>query len=310
MASNPKDLIAYLISDIHLSHQVPLARSCEPDWYEVQRKYLNQLKLHVAFKPRPIICAGDIFDDGWRPSRCPAELINFAIRELPRMYAIPGQHDLPYHRLDNIKKSAYWTLVEAGVIQNIEYGKPLKIENMTLHGFPWGKELHDCPEPQSTWGPHVAVVHKYLWSRKLNTGHVQAQEADLVNRTLKKLKGYDSYVVGDNHKGFLWEGFLLNCGTFFRRKIDEQDYKPGFGVLHFDGSITREYFDTSEDKFIDKEDLAETITSAGSTAVLEVLQYVAEKTVDFQSSIRTAMNDPKVAQEVRDIITKVLEGWA
>ena len=46
-------------------------------------------------------------------------LISFAIRELPSCYAIPGQHDLPNHSYTDIQRSAYWVLVEAGIIKKI-----------------------------------------------------------------------------------------------------------------------------------------------------------------------------------------------
>jgi hypothetical protein len=60
----------------------------------------------------PIVYVGDI----WDHYRQPPEAINWAIRELPKGYAIPGQHDLRHHNYEDIKKTAYWTLMEAGVI--------------------------------------------------------------------------------------------------------------------------------------------------------------------------------------------------
>jgi hypothetical protein len=35
------------------------------------------------------------------------------------MFAVPGQHDLPYHRMEDLMKSSFWTLVEAKVIAPI-----------------------------------------------------------------------------------------------------------------------------------------------------------------------------------------------
>ena len=104
---------AIAISDLHLTLNTPSCRA-EKDWLEVMSGYFQQVKDYhqqVEGIPYgnvvPIICAGDVFD---RPNP-PIELVNWAIRTLPTMYSVPGQHDLVHHNLSDIKKSAYWTLV-------------------------------------------------------------------------------------------------------------------------------------------------------------------------------------------------------
>ena len=77
--------------DIHLSHNPPVARSAEKDWYAAQLRSLSELNSLKSKLQVPVVCTGDVFDDGWRPSRCPAELINFAIDNLPFMFP---SHDL------------------------------------------------------------------------------------------------------------------------------------------------------------------------------------------------------------------------
>lgn len=153
--------------------------------------------------PLPVICAGDIFD---RYNAGP-ELINFALAYLPRMYAIPGQHDLPHHSYEDIRKSAYWTLVEAGKILNLEPGKPVGVGVMQLWGFPWGTPVEPCPETPHL-GIDVAVVHQYVWMKE--HGYPGAPEENRVKNFLGKIVGYDAVVVGDNHKGFKAHQ-ILNC---------------------------------------------------------------------------------------------------
>ena len=86
--------IAVAISDVHLSHTPPPARSEEPDWYEAMRRPLKQVEYIARRNEVPIICAGDLFHRWWSPP----PLVNFAIKTCPKMFAIPGQHDLQYHQ--------------------------------------------------------------------------------------------------------------------------------------------------------------------------------------------------------------------
>lgn len=55
----PKDLVAVLVSDIHLSQKPPVARSAEGSWYQAMQRQLAEVK-RVA-KGAPVLCAGDVF---------------------------------------------------------------------------------------------------------------------------------------------------------------------------------------------------------------------------------------------------------
>jgi DNA repair exonuclease SbcCD nuclease subunit len=177
----------------------------------------------------PVICAGDIFDR-WNS---PPELINFALENLPFMYAVPGQHDLPSHRTDLIQKSAYHTLELAGRIKTIPSGGMTLSDDLSAHGFGWGCEV---TPPYGGVGVGLAVVHSFIWTD--DYGYPGAPMSATVKQFKKKLKGYDAAVFGDNHKGFL-AGSILNCGTLFRRKADEISYRPSIGVLFLSGAMDR-----------------------------------------------------------------------
>ena len=109
------DVIAVLCSDIHLSLKCPVARSAEPNWLEATKRSLDELRSVAEEHNAHVVVAGDIFDR-WNS---PPEIINFAIENLPNCYAIPGQHDLPNHRYEEIERSAYYTLIKAGIIENL-----------------------------------------------------------------------------------------------------------------------------------------------------------------------------------------------
>lgn len=196
-----KDVVAILCSDIHLSIKPPVCRSIDVDWFDTMAYYLTQLNNLAEEHAAPVICAGDIFDK-WN---APAELINFALAYLPdEMYAVPGQHDLPAHNYDEMNRSAYGTLVEAGKIINLEPGKPQYDGDLALHGFPWGTPITPLREKDEDF-IHLAVIHQYAHKGK-STSYPGAPADCHVKHLLKQLDGFDAAVFGDNHIHWLRNG--------------------------------------------------------------------------------------------------------
>lgn len=299
------DPVAILCADIHLSETAPPARSAETNWFETQARVLKLVGKIADKFDVPIICAGDVFDK-WNPS---PSLLNLALDIIPDdrgFYAIPGQHDLPYHRYEDIKKSAYWTMVKAGKITHID-GVYAMNRGFILHGFRWGEPVR--PLVYSRKGLHLAVVHAYIWRRGFSFPN--APENATVSEWNPKLRGYDAAVFGDNHKGFLaiqkHPCNILNCGTLMRRKIDEIDYHPCVGILNKDKSIIRYRLDTSKDKFIcaDK-DLCQ-VEDQDFTDFIEELKTLADKGLDFAEILHQRVNDGSISDGARQVILQAME---
>jgi len=247
--------LAVLCSDIHFSHKPPAARSGESDWYSAMAKTINEVA-HISSSlgegPCPVIAAGDIFDR-WNP---PPELINFAIDVLSKFsgafYCIPGQHDLPNHRYDEMHRSAYGALVRTPQAKDLRPDCQQTVllagnRPLVVHPFPWGHDI--TPVDRLEWKSdslHLAVVHSYIW--KSGKGHPGADEEDKVGRYVKQLETYDCAVFGDNHQGFVANrNRILNCGTLMRRRSDEIDYQPRVGILREDGTIDLHHLDTRDE---------------------------------------------------------------
>lgn len=241
------DVRAILASDIHLSQKCPVARSSEESWFDAMARPLAELRGLASRYDVPVVYAGDIFDR-WNAS---AEVINFALRHLPPGYAVPGQHDLPNHSYEEIKRTAYWTLVEAGLLKDLKPGQPTDIgRGVVAHGFPWG---HPPKSITQTEGKiDLAVVHAFIYDtpERAYPGAPPEARASVARAALA---GFSAAVYGDNHRGFIdyRKGLsIINCGGFMRRKSDERDYRPGVGLLLGDGTIKRHYLDTSAEAFI------------------------------------------------------------
>ena len=196
-----KQVIALCVADLHLSEKPPVARSVEQNWLGVQEGYINQLRELQTYHIAPIFIAGDLFDT-WHSS---AHLITHVIRWLWGMeiYAIPGNHETPHHSYIQMEKSAYYTLVEAGVIKTLTPGGSQSVGPMTVYPYPYGFEIQP-PDKDTGLSLKVALIHNFIWTK--TTGHPMATEETRFAAWAKKLEGYDIAIFGDNHFPWCYDG--------------------------------------------------------------------------------------------------------
>lgn len=303
------DVRAIFVADLHLQAKPPVCRSAEPDWFEAMARPLKELQGLVDEYKVPVLYAGDIFDR-WdaRP-----EVVNFALTHLPPGYAVPGQHDLPNHSYDEIKRSAYWTLVEAERLINIPIDDHIVIASagLVVYGFPWGYPPRPLSEEQAACKLlSIALIHRFIYTK--TTGYPGAPPEARVPAYKAALAGYDAAVFGDNHKGFIQPGnpTICNCGGFMRRKVDERDYRPGVGLLHTDGTVTRHYFDTSEDAFAEISEAEEAVAKVlDMSAFVDGLRGLeSDDALDFIAAMERFIRENDVPQRVAEIMIQASEG--
>lgn len=314
MSKSP--VVGLAIADLHLSHRPPIMRSGEPDWYEAQERYLKQVR-ELQYKYQcPLLIAGDLFDDGWRVNRCPVELVNFAIRRLRSsfpIYAIPGNHDLPHHRYDDVNKSAYSTMALAKTFEDVITDSPeqyMRQEySISLFGFPYS--VPPVPNPQMGYPTiDIALVHDYCWVG--NCRYDEAPEDKRAKNFVPLLKGYHLAIFGDNHIPFEIEFkksklLIYNCGALIPRRWDERNHCPSVGLIRADGTVDRHYLDTSKDIWLEKP-VAEMISGIGFEGLIESLADLGQSSIDFHSVVHRLMERKKTHPDVKKIVTTYLEG--
>lgn len=312
--------VALFIADIHLSLRPPVWRSAEPDWLEAMSRYLSELRKlqhnlisHSPIYDVPIFCAGDIFDK-WFGAHHSSELVNFALREIPKMYAIPGQHDLPLHRYEDIKKSAFWTLVESDKIKLLQ---PDEISTffynednrLFVYSYPFGFDI-EKPEKigVNNQGLNVCIAHQYVHM----PGHSYEGAPSSANiQNIKNLCCYDIAVFGDNHKGFdcvVGNTKVWNCGSFMRRHSNEVDYAPRVGILYSDGNIVSHYLDTSHDKYLDiVSDIIDEKNELDISEFVKGLEKLGDSALDFTQAIKEFVAKNEVDNNVKQILLSLVE---
>lgn len=306
------DVVAMFVADLHLTLNPPVARSAELNWLAAQERSLFQLReLWHRLKHPALFYAGDIFDR-WN---VPPELINFALERLPKGYGIPGNHEMPYHDPKQLRKSPYWTLVEAGVIQNMDDESsniiPIDANGVTVCGFGYGAKLRPAPLGD---GIRVAMVHRYIWTKE--TGHPQAQDEDRAYSVAEELRehGYHIGIFGDNHKpfGVNREGVkVVNCGAFIRRKSDERDYVPSIVLLRANGNVAtieRVMLTDAEDVWTESPQV-KTQERDHDAAIdfVQSLKTEADSSVSFREALRRYMEANDLDEGTKTVLHRIME---
>lgn len=291
---------AIFCSDLHLSHKAPLIRMNESDWYEAQRRVLKQI-VYFSHKNNeaPIFFAGDFFDK-WNSL---PELINMAIDEIGNSCwtAIPGQHDLPHHCLDEIKKSAYYTL-DSQLFDQDE-GHDFGVGRFPYETLPHSAEGAKCD---------IALIHRYCW--RSGCSYTNPPGDQHVHQFRKDYYGFRYLVVGDNHQHFISDfpnQTVVNCGCLIRRSLNEIKYKPSISVLHEDGEVHRFKLYTDDDIIVSSEDEEDIRTAGklleGGKEWAQELNKLGTEELDFESLINSYMKQYTVRKKVKQFILQALE---
>lgn len=298
------NVIAILAADFHLQHSAPIARSAEPDWYGAMLRPLLELQQLVNRYDAPLVVAGDIFD---KPNP-PPELIHFAMEWMPTMFAVPGQHDLMYHRYEDLNKTAYGVLVKAKGLWNLPPGEPENLNGeWAAVGFPWKHKIKKKPKDWEG-GKAVCVAHQYIF----DTGKNSFPGAKGHYTQIPHLNTYDVCVFGDNHKPFSCtlgkDTKIFNCGSLMCRHTDERDHSPRVGLLREDGTIESHYLDTSADKWLSENDMVKKVAEmVNLPELVDEFKKLAGKATDFLMELQRVMREEGLGEDVKEVLVRAIQ---
>lgn len=297
-------VVAVCCSDLHLSDKPPAWRRAEPDWFAAMRRPLRQIRALAKKHNVPVLCAGDVFDR-WTVS---PELISFAMKNLPVMYSIPGQHDLPNHRMDLIHKSAYHVLQLAGVLLD-----PSELDFVAA--YPW-----EVPPDKMNRKP-VVLAHRYVWIDGYSFGANSPEEGLASRKVFVRQYGRpDLLIFGDNHKGFVHRGSMatiFNCGSMMKRNSDQDEYCPMVGLVVVDSKgrygVRPHYLNTSDDVYSDDVVLGREQV-ADNAELLELMKEYASiqnsSSLDFEERLLAYCESNHIEPQVKEIIRSAIQDEA
>jgi len=259
----------------------------------------------------PLLVAGDIFDT----SEGPVSVVNLVLKHLFSRrfttYAIPGQHDLPFHNKDLLHTSAFGTLMEAlpNHFINVD-GKTISYVHpegdgvrIQIHGFGYDQEVGmegatqnfilQAQErlanrkvfSQNDKEINVALVHAFCYPSGSEYTIPGVSPRCASDRWQNAFRGYDFVIMGDHHDPFVEEvksgnplPTLVNCGGAFNRNSNEQG-RPRVGYLLYTDKTVREVslLSSVEEKW--KEKTVETKVEEWGK-VLEKLDNLSVENID------------------------------
>lgn len=215
-------------ADWHIRDSTPESRT--DDFVSAMTTKLQYIKELQEEHECPVLIAGDVFDH-WKPS---PKLISYALENMPdNVYAIPGNHDLPAHSLENVHKSGIHALSSAYTVDMLTTGHGLirkfKVSsgyNVAIHGFPYGVTLENITPDDRIF--QIAVVHKFIYDS--TEPFPGASEVGCSAKNLiKQLNNFDIIITGDNHQTFtraLGDTVLVNPGSLMRSSAIQINHKP------------------------------------------------------------------------------------
>jgi len=280
-------IIGIFFSDPHFSLNPPPLRSAEPDWFAAMKRPLDEIKEIQKAHKCPVFCCGDICDR-WNS---PPELINWLIDNMPPMYCIAGQHDLPEHDIQQIHRSAYQTLVMSHVICPVPSG--LQTSELWIKGFNYGQQCTPFKVSGQFSKLKIAIIHQYNWI-PIARHKGQINEYERIGSARTEFRNYNCIFSGDNHIPFrtsIADTLFINCGSIIRRKSTDLQWHPSIWLLREHGEVLRYKLDISKDKYLDIEDAkemesAQSITNVDISGLLKSLGKLGQDMLDVESSFR------------------------
>ena len=283
---------AILCSDMHLREDTP---TCfVGDFQKEQWDSLMTIKALQEIHSCLVIHAGDLFHH-WKASPW---LLSMTIKYIPdNFYTVLGQHDLPQHSLELIKKCGVYTLSKANKVNILPW----------CH---WGQTPEVCKNYKGSVDigePTVLVWHHLTYQSKPYPGAEGGMAAGL----LRKYPQFDLIVTGDNHQSFTEEyqgRRLVNPGNLTRQAADQIDYKPRVALWYAeDNSIEWIYLPIQENAISREHLIGKEERDTRIDAFVSGLNTDYKIEMSFEQNLEAFFNINRIRDSVKQIIYKSIE---
>lgn len=258
---------------------------------ETQYKKIKWI-LELAKKEQveAIVHAGDFFD---RPTvgldilRMYCELL----KEYKRYYdiwAVYGQHDLPYHSLKLKNHSALTLLETIGLVKILKR----QANEWGVVGCSFNEVI---PEKEG-----ILVIHKLILKERKEV----YQDQFMTAKELLKLYDYDIIISGDNHEFFIeeYEGkILFNCGSIVRLRKCEAVRKPKVVIYHLIKDVYRVYdIPINLDCFVDDSDFNVKIDN-----FISQIRFSCPEEISVKKYLTEILSSDKICQKTKDLLLDI-----
>lgn len=285
-----------ITADWHIRATRPRCRIDE-DWMQTQRKALQQLVEIAKVKKAPVFVVGDLFNSNTDTSFECIQIVQQVADELGELYALAGNHDLPYHSSENIEKSAI------GVLLNSQNIFPIK---KYFEGFECSASNFDEKDNKAAdiVFKHI-LVFPDLKSLPPNCDGITAKEL------LSEFPNAKYIFTGDYHHNFHYEKngrHVINPGCLLRQASDFKDYKCGVYYVDTENEIVEFIPIIDNEQFVDdsyilkQEEREERIEK-----FVDKLKDTKNVSLDFIDNVHKAIAANKLSEEMINMLEELLE---
>lgn len=289
----------FIISaDWHLREKAPRCRRDE-DWLLFQQFIVKEIISICNKKHCDLILVGDIFDT----PNVPAYVLNTFISECSKIknvvYFLAGNHDLPFHSIENIDRSAI------GILKNLSLE-----HNRIKYGIDFYGQWTDFNDEIKGKNTELLFIHRLVFkSAKDLPPNVNACTAQDLLDEFPKAKWI---FTGDMHKKFHYENkgrHVINPGCINRQASDFKEYKPSIYYVDTDDNIVEEILLNDSGQVVDDTYIkSETERENRIEAFVEGVKKNGKVSLDFMQNLEEAINkNKKLSKETKDMIYELCE---
>jgi len=307
-----------LLSDLHLTCNTPIARldNIEETWKRKLKFILDYAKLNEM----KILVAGDFFDRP-RDWRIVTEFLKLMEDyEGVTISSVFGQHDMYLYSKDRYSTSL-GVLIKTGMISELDitpwcfpiyrnnYLKDfihINEETIGIYGASWGQEI---PDPNRNI--NILVIHKNISDAPLFPGH-EYTGAELF---LKSHPEYHVIICGDIHKRFFFQKngrIIVNPGPLLRMEATDYNmtYDPAFPVLDIDTQSVEWVTIPHEpaEKVLSRKHIEnKKETESMLDEFIKNVSVDHKITFSFKENLQEYLTNNNIPQDVKNIISKIME---
>lgn len=323
---------AILGADLHLWPRAPLCRE-QDEWIAAMGGKLQDIRNLQKIHDAPFLVAGDIFEKPYM-EKGDQWFFSWLMGQIDNWIVIPGQHDLANHRLEAYPESNLAVLEKAGVVKVLfenGKGKGWGDVSKTIDAFPWGTTPSSCKKESDSI--HIALVHKLVYPGKPPFPDAEL-EGSTAKALMKKMKGFDLIVSGDNHETFglassrginttvggefgynTWPNelgakhaqLLVNPGSLMRTSAKQIDHEPSVFLWHADTNTVERYILPHAPNAVNRDHIdRQEIHDEKMDVFVERLAGDVDLDLSFTQNVRRRAKESKVPAGVKEIIEEVL----
>jgi DNA repair exonuclease SbcCD nuclease subunit len=301
--------MAYILSaDWHLRSQKPRCR-LDDDWIDTQRNALRQIAAYSRQYRADVIVIGDIFHSTNETTNeiigLVQEFAGLLADSKKSLYILAGNHDLPQHNLDNIRRSAFHILLNS---KNIDHLDRLKINDgeysLKISAANFGAD--DVTDAE--------IVFKHVLCFPENERTPPGDTIVKPSGLFAQFPSAKYIFTGDYHRQFVYTKGktkkLLNPGCLLKQSADMAGYEPAVFLIEFEnGELAYKTYPIPDNEKLVTDEYLETEKMRNSRieAFIERIKENEQVTFDFIENVLTLMENNKISTEVKNTILELIE---